>query len=917
MEQQMATFKTGGSSASSTSSASASRRNSFAYLEKPSDTPGLSSFSSFASLKGLSASRVSLLPMPVVTTAANSALEVARSSFRWLPTSHITLPLHSPLPPFSPGSPPSPRLRALFGNCFYRRVIVWGAALLSFLILSLLVRQHQNPDGFQIQHPWQQQQPAKPDPEGIWLNYTLLDGYYNGVRMIVPVSQYKPQFPTAEESELARLEFTKPANETDEAEDVASVAKRDVSADPSAAAAAAAQQTAAPVAPATPDTPAKAAQPTPVPYRPQPDYNSSAYLSKYYPVQRCYLDAANQIPVPDLWAYEGVPQGQPKPLYGSHEVLGMRDDVCFDRFGRYGPYGMGYSREEGGIGQGLDTEREGMEAVWSTGVGKIDYTNVDWAAAQKRCYEANKERFLDVPENVHGATEYPKVKNAKRDVSETAEANTTTEDSAKATSGLEKLQRTAIVVRCYAGFKWTPHAVLNFRALVAELSLQSGGEYDIHILLHVRDESLPVWADAETADQFIADNIPAEFRGLVSTWSVAQMRVLYPSMFNQPVFENPSGADIHGVYRSPHLALQHFAQVHPEYDHYWNWEMDMRFLGSYYEFFNRLDKWSAAQPRRRIWDRSSKYYIPALHGSWDDFTKLVDSEAHEAGRPSILGEVFFAGRTSTRDEERGISPLPQGCEGASLSHYDRQSPDVNSTEPTTMRHFFADRNNNYTNIPEQCGVGEPADIITLNPMFDSEDSGWVFSNDVTGYNLDFAIPPRRTAIITASRLSRRLLFAMHEETWRLHHGMFAEMFPPTIALHRGFKAAYAPHPVYSDRRWPLMAVERAFNAGPDHSAGASRNSPFDQSNEHYHRGMSWYYNAEFAGRLWRRWLGYLQPLDDKTVPKTNSPEEEKTDTSLSGLGGGPGEEMRESGRMCMRSVLVHPIKFESLAEILP
>lgn len=340
--------------------------------------------------------------------------------------------------------------------------------------------------------------------------------------------------------------------------------------------------------------------------------------------------------------------------------------------------------------------------------------------------------------------------------------------------------------------------------------------------------------------------------------------------------------------------------------------MDMRFLGSYYEFFDRLGSWADKQPRRRLWERSAKYYIPALHGSWENFTARVDAEAHEAGRPSIFGELFFAGRTQSRDEERGVSPLPNGCEGAVLSKYNRTSPADNSTLALPGRHFFADRNNNYTNIPESCGIGEAADLITLNPLFDAEDSGWMFSNDVTGYNLDFAIPPRRTAIITASRLSRRLLFAMHEETWRLHHGMFSEMFPPSVALHRGFKAVYAPHPVYADRHWPLVAAEKAFNSGPDHSSGASPNSPYHPSNEHYHRGITWYYNSSFAGRLWRRWLGYLQPIDDPAAPK---PVVKGPDDGMSGLGGGAGEEIDRTGRMCLRSMLVHPIKFESLAEI--
>ncbi|CAK7224315.1 hypothetical protein SBRCBS47491_005507 [Sporothrix bragantina] len=904
--ERAATFDVGSASSaaslsSSPSSTTPSRRNSFSIFEKP--TSPSSGLSNFANLKGFSSSRVSLLPMPMLSRAS-SALDVAKSSLKWLPAHRIELPSYAPLtglssPLRSPTS--SPRLRSIFSHCLYKRLFMWIGGLLCALFL-ILVAHNRAHHGLHF-HKEQPPPPENkgPSPEATWVNYTRLDSYYNGIRSIVPMNLYHAEFPTAADTELGRLQEFADATNTTLVEAPVHFEKR------AAKDTASASST---VSSPKQTTPVKDSSPKPTIYNAHPDYNSTSYRSQFVPVKRCYLDDANKIPVPDLWAYPGVPQGQPEPLIGSHSLLGLRDDVCFDRFGRYGPYGLGYSKEEGGTGLALDTESEGAEQVWSTDStsGKIDYSNVDWASAQRRCYEANEERFVAAGSDGSRPTEY----SATGDLLSMPNQALNTA-SANSTSGLKKIERTAIVMRCYAGFKWSMHSILNMRALVSELALRSGGEYDVHILLHARDENIPIWADKETAQEFIANNIPREFRGLVTLWSEGQMRMLYPGMRGQPAFSNPANADIHGVYRSAHYPLQHFAQQHPEYAHYWNWEMDMRFLGSYYEFFNRLGIWADKQPRRRLWERSAKYYIPALHGSWENFTARVDAEAHEAGRPSVLGELYFTGRTQTRDEERGVSPLPAGCEGAVLSTYNRTSPADNTTAALPGRHFFADRNNNYTKIPESCGVGEAADLITLNPMFDAEDSGWMFSNDVTGYDLAFAIPPRRTAIITASRLSRRLLFAMHEETWRLHHGMFAEMFPPSVALHRGFKAVYAPHPVYADRRWPLAAAEKAFNAGPDHSSGASPASPFHPSNEHYHRGITWYYNSNFAGRLWRRWLGYLQPIDDPAAPKPKPAN--GTDESLAGLGGGAGDEVLGSGRMCMRSVLVHPIKFESLAEI--
>lgn len=632
-----------------------------------------------------------------------------------------------------------------------------------------------------------------------------LDGYFNGLKAVVPVANYTPEYPRKAQEQ-----------------------------------------------PPSPPAVPYAGLPTPKSYAPQPDYNSSAYTTQYHTVKTCYLDEAGKVPAPDVYAYDGVVQGQAEAAMGSYTVLGLRDDVCFDRFGRYGPYGLGYGLDDGGVGAGQDTEKAGSEAVWAA-TGKIDYARVDWGQAQDRCYAANKHRFV----------EYDEAGKAK--------APTELQDSYRQEK--EKLERIAVVIRSYVGFRWTQHAILNFRAMVSELALRSGGEYQVHFLLHVRDDETPIWADAETVQRLLDDNVPAEFHSMCTLWSESQMWLVYPGDFGSAV-ENPSNGNVRGVYRSAHLALQHFALTHPQYAHFWNWEMDMRWIGSYYELFDRLGAWARNQSREQLWERSSKYYIPAYHGSWDKFTALVRNETEAAGRRPIMGPVTFPGRQMIRSEERGHGFVPVSCaRGSDMS---------------------------------LCGVGEEADLVTLNPLFDTEESGWVFAQDVTGYDHSFAPPPRRGAIVTASRLSRRLLQVMHEETWRLHHSMFSEMFPASMALHHGLKAVYAPHPVYLDRAWDLEAIDGAFNGGRDHTSGG-QGSSFAMRNEHNHRGTSWYYNSEFAGLLWRRWLGYAQ-MDGRGTDGGHA--EEGT------LRGGRDEEEKatSTGRLCLRSMLVHPIKWELPSE---
>jgi hypothetical protein len=513
--------------------------------------------------------------------------------------------------------------------------------------------------------------------------------------------------------------------------------------------------------------------------------------------QECFLDHARTVRVPKVYSYVGVPQEHPDHLYGSYEVLGLNDDVCFDSDGRLGAYRS-------------TVNSTALEHVWlseyETGSFQqrpVDWTSVDWAAAQERCYQDNSQRL----------------------------GNESTKQSTA--SGVSShIPRQAIVLRTWTGYDYTPHAIMNLRALVSEMSLGSGGEYDIHMLVHVKNNSARFWESTQLYEEIRDKSVPAEFRGLVTLWSEEQMELIYPGPFNST--NNRAGTPIHGVYRSSHMPLQHFAQRHTEYEHFWNWEMDIRYIGHYYEFFDRLGLWAKSQSRRGMWERSAKYYLEKLHGTWDEFSKIVERE----NPISIFGPVPFAGSLASNNLQKYA--IPTG------------------------------------------GDGEDADLITLGPLFDPKDSGWFFAEDITGYNTEFPMPPLRNVIIAATRTSRNLLHLMHNEMIEYKRTMWTEMWAPSIALHYGLKAVYAPHPVYYDREWPLETADRTFNAGKYGSSGGNASSVFGAF-EHNHLGSTWYHNARFAGDIWRAWLG-------------RGSRENKARTGLD--------------RLCLRSMLLHTVKHE-------
>jgi hypothetical protein len=331
---------------------------------------------------------------------------------------------------------------------------------------------------------------------------------------------------------------------------------------------------------------------------------------------------------------------------------------------------------------------------------------------------------------------------------------------------------------------------------------------------------------------------------------------------------------VYGAYRSTFMPVTYFAHQHPEYDFFWHWEMDVRYMGHYYNLFNKVGQWADKQPRKLLWERNARFYLPHIHGSWEDFSQMVRWQTEH-------GTNNVANKWSSHLPPNPNMPEPEtqkpekpiwGPEPPKDYPDIKIDPDV--LPPTTMLE------DNY-----KWGVGEPADLIVFNPLFDPENTNWILAGDVTGYNTTQGLPPRRTAINTSSRLSRRLLLTMHNETTYHRHTMFSEMFPGSVALHYGLKAVYTPHPVFIDRKWPVQYLGAIMNNGRNGASGGSRLSVFSDERQHNFLGTTWYYHAGHAPNLWKRWLGYKVDND-----------------------GGEEEELAGEGRMCLPAMMLHPVK---------
>lgn len=615
----------------------------------------------------------------------------------------------------------------------------------------------------------------------------------------------------------------------------------------------------------------------PVRFNPYPDYNSKEWKAQgYAPYVPC-KGATGEL-IEDLLVFKGRPHDWPAPKFGGYDVLGMDGNLCWERETRLGPYGL--------IPQYKKTGGESEPLSWD---------NVNWGDLQRRCVNKNAKRFgtnksrknpyLNAyPETAEPAKSADQESKSKKPGNKepTLAVHDTTEQDSKKTGSLKKAgnakaksepeaqkletrateepaddeaefdedsqnmasrastkivpqKRTAVLLRSYTGKVYTENDKQVIRALVSELSLKSGGEYEVFLLVQVRDSNLRIFDDSETYQSVLAENVPAEFRGMTVLWNDELVWNIYTEMKDD---------NERSVHSAQWLSVQKFSQDHPQFDFIWNWEMDFRFSGQHYELLEKLGKFAKKQPRKGLWERSERWYIPAYHGGYDtDFRRDIEERY---GNDTVWGPPDL--------------------------------PFINPVGPKPPVASPADDDYEW-------GVGEDADVITVGPMFNPKNSNWIIQDHIWGYSdaehksVDI---PRRTTIVTQSRISKRLLAAMHVENLRGNH-VASEMTPQTVALLHGFKAVFAPHPVFMDRDWDGNFLAKWFNPGENGESGGY-GSPMGWGRERRYRGVTWYYRAEPPNRLYNNWMGWMD----------------------TGMGGSLWEQ--KHGRPCLPPVMLHHVK---------
>jgi hypothetical protein len=194
----------------------------------------------------------------------------------------------------------------------------------------------------------------------------------------------------------------------------------------------------------------------------------------------------------------------PQPWAGSYEETGL-DLTVMTAEQRYGPYGFGEDRS--------DYNRE-----------RVDWDKVDWGQLQNDCFQSNRDRFpefaraLDDTRNsvrfgFRNASRFPEVRHWHE---------------------FEPTRRTAIVLRVWRGYKYMPEDFHYMRSLIAETSLKTGGEYQVILLVDMKDYEgykNNIFSSKEAYEQGMKDaGVPPEFQSIAILWDNRLLQSWYPKV---------------------------------------------------------------------------------------------------------------------------------------------------------------------------------------------------------------------------------------------------------------------------------------------------------------------------------------------------------------------------------------------------
>ncbi|WFC98306.1 hypothetical protein MYAM1_001032 [Malassezia yamatoensis] len=349
-------------------------------------------------------------------------------------------------------------------------------------------------------------------------------------------------------------------------------------------------------------------------------------------------------------------------------------------------------------------------------------------------------------------------------------------------------KRTALVLRSYEGYPWREDDILNLRALISELSLNNPNTpYDIRILVEVKNRDLSVFTSEWDRYRVLVSSVPREFWGIVDFWTEKELEVLYaglPGRFINNMIAQTS-------YRSCLMALQKFWLDHQEYDYIYNWEMDVRYIGNYLDFFEGIEEYSRREPLVPGMNKYDTWYVRNVSRSednWRSSTTETSGMGEEADMIT-LGPIFD----------------PRGS-GWYWTHDVQNYPRGRDTDR---------RASIGTNMRLSRGLLEAMNVVNAEAKKSLHCEAWP------------------TTLV------------LHSQMERSEDHSFYPTAGFTYSLPLPFKGVFAPHPIYFRHEWDPRDLDRLLN----------RQNFYMKKNENLHKDSSFYYHSQHSKELYMGWKG--------------------------------------------------------------
>lgn len=208
-------------------------------------------------------------------------------------------------------------------------------------------------------------------------------------------------------------------------------------------------------------------------------------------------------------------------MFGSYKATGLASDFCLDRHARYDPYGY----DEG------DLEGQGRKRK-SNRASQVQWDKVDWGYLQGDCLLRNQYRYEPL-EFVNRTTTFWMPR--EEDIEDVDSSIVLPDDSPPESmsyrlwkSSRKYRQRTAIVLRTGESNEWTVDTMQYIRSMIMELSLHSGAEYEVIIMVEIQDDSAHIFDSDASYQQVLKKAVPDEFKEIAILFNRQLLDKWYP-----------------------------------------------------------------------------------------------------------------------------------------------------------------------------------------------------------------------------------------------------------------------------------------------------------------------------------------------------------------------------------------------------